>query len=167
MTTLAENELHAFWEVGLLLGRMKVFWSVLRDLCWLDFSCWKMLISALLSEVKGGEFFSPPVLQAVQLSSLMQRSSTGFELGRHFKWKTYFLCLSVARFVEGIANIAEQALKNFRFFSISWWKMWLKCPFCNEVGFYVFCHWNWRSTAVCYPQKSNVMGVKQIKLKSA
>lgn len=140
VTALAENELHAFGEAGLLLGCMKVFWYVLIYLCWLGFYCWKMLISALLSKVEGGEFFSPPVHQAVQLSSLMQRSSTGLELGRHFKWKAYFLCLSVARFVEGIANIAERALKNFRFFSISYLigKMWLKCPFCYEVVFMGF-----------------------------
>lgn len=87
---------------------------------WLGFCCWNMLISAFLPEEAGGGCFSPPIPQAVQLSSLMQKGSTSFALGMRFKSNATFLCSSISRFVEGIANIPEQALDNFGFFSISY-----------------------------------------------
>lgn len=82
----------------------------------------------------------------------------------HLKSKATSVCLSIARFVEGITNTAGQALDNFRFFSVSHWigKMGVKCPSYYETTLFYGFH----STAVCHPQKLNVMSVKEVRLKS-
>jgi len=98
-----------------------------------------MLISAFLSE-EGGGFFSPPIPQAVQLSCPMQKGNASFALGIHFKSEATFLCLSIARCVEGVTNTAEQALDNFRFFTVSYLigKMWVDTLPVMKLSYFMF-----------------------------
>lgn len=148
VTTLAENELPAFGEDGLLSGYMKVFFYMLVYIyvlgifpcttC-LGFCCRNMLISAFLSEEEGMLFSTHPPGSPALLSDA--KTVPVLHLACISNQKQ--LCLSIARFVEGITNIAEQAQDNFRLFSVSYLigKAWVKYPSYYETKlFYIFHH---------------------------
>lgn len=150
VTTLAENELPAFGEDGLVSGYMKVFFYMLVYIYVLVFfpappawvsdveTCSSVLF--FLRRREEGMLFSthppgsPALLSDAKMVPVLHLACISNQKQ---------LRLSIARFVECITNIAEQALDNFRLFSVSYLigKAWVKYPsYYETMLFYIFHH---------------------------